>query len=656
MLARMPRLPLVLAAALSIVAAVPTLGDDDMTGLSLEALMDQPVYGASKYEQKQTEVAAAVSVITRQDIRTFGWRTLDEALASLPGIHLTNDRQYTYIGTRGFGLPGDYNTRVLVAIDGNRVNEPTYDAGPMGRQLPLDMGLVERIEFLPGPGGAVYGQNAMFGVVNIITRTGADVDGVEFAAAYQSPQGTRDGRASWGQRFANGIDVLLAASFMHSRGENRFFEFGDSGISGTARRLDTEDDKELFASATRDAWSAEIVYGDRSKGDPTGAYRSDPLARGQYQDDRYALAQLQYQDALRDGTLQLSGRIFGGQQRYRSRLDYGDSISFPATSEWRGAELRLVSTALTEHKLLLGLEGQDNARIDQSVLSEADPSNNIAIRGSGYRVGLYAQDEWQFAGAWALTLGMRVDRNDTAGTDVSPRAALIWQANAATTLKALYGRAHRAPNAFEHDYADNVAQVANSALGGETIDTLELVADYSAAPDLHVHASLYHWRMRGLITLGNDPDSGLTQYQSGGTVDARGVEVAVDKTWDWGGRLRSSLSYQQPRAEHGKQLVNSPALLGKLNFSTALPIAGLRMAYELRYDSARRTLAGRHLDGYPLSNLRLDATGWIDGLELSLQARNLFDQHYAQPAADSNWQDALAQDGRSVMLEAQFRH
>ncbi len=82
-----------------------------MTSLTLEQLLQVSIVGASKYAQKQGEVAAAVSVITRQEIQTFGWRTLAEAISSLPGIYTSYNRQNTVIGTRGFGLPGDFNTR-----------------------------------------------------------------------------------------------------------------------------------------------------------------------------------------------------------------------------------------------------------------------------------------------------------------------------------------------------------------------------------------------------------------------------------------------------------------------------------------------------------------------------------------------------------------
>ena len=104
----------------------------DLTSLSLEQLLEVNIVGASKYEQRQNE-AAAVSIITRQRITACGWRTLAEALTSLPAVHTTSDRQYTYHCMRGFGLRGDLTARVLIAFNGDRVKGPVYDAWPDGR-------------------------------------------------------------------------------------------------------------------------------------------------------------------------------------------------------------------------------------------------------------------------------------------------------------------------------------------------------------------------------------------------------------------------------------------------------------------------------------------------------------------------------------------
>jgi iron complex outermembrane receptor protein len=304
---------------------------------------------------------------------------------------------------------------------------------------------------------------------------------------------------------------------------------------------------------------------------------------------------------------------------------------------------------------MFGLEAQDNVRVDQSAIDLANPSASIQIPGSGYRVGVYAQDEWQIGQTLTATLGLRVDRNDATGTQTSPRAALIWQASPATTLKALYGRAHRAPNVGERDYYDAVSQVANPALKGEQIDTVEVVADHRVGSDLSLRGSAYSWNMRDLITLGVDPVSGLSQYQSGPTVKAHGLELAADKVWPSGARLRGSLSVQDAAYAGGGALLNSPELLGKLNLSTPLPWAGLRAGYEWRYDSQRLSLDGSKLAGYALSNLNLSTGALARGLVLSMRVQNLFDRHYAHPGADINWQNSFEQDGRSVQLRLDYR-
>jgi len=300
--------------------------------------------------------------------------------------------------------------------------------------------------------------------------------------------------------------------------------------------------------------------------------------------------------------------------------------------------MRALFTALPGHKVMLGLEAQDNTRVDQVV----DSTTNLVVSRPGYRVGVYGQDEWRLTESLTATLGLRVDRSSVASAKSSPRAALIWQATPATTFKALAGRAFRSPNANERDYADGLVQVANPALKGESIDTFELVADHRVGPDLALRASAYQWTMDGLITLGIDPASGLSQYQSGETVKARGLELSADKTWTSGARLRGSVSLQETAHVGGGALPNSPKVLGKLNLSGPLPWAGLRAGYELRYDSQRLSLDG--------STNRL-----AKGLEVGLGIRNLLDKRYAHPGADTNWQNALEQDGRSVRLQATYR-
>jgi iron complex outermembrane receptor protein len=660
---------LALCLALGVAGAARAGESADLTALSLEQLLSMSVVGASKYEQKQSDVAAAVSIITRQEIQAFGWHTLADALASLPGVYTTYDRQYSYIGVRGFSLPGDLNTRVLITINGNRVNDPTFDQGPTGPEFPLDMDMVERIEYIPGPGAAVYGQNATLGVINVVTRSGADLGasglgGAELAAEYEAPQALTAGRASVGHVFDNGLNVLVSATDLYSRGENRYFNFGVAGVSGVAVGMDGERNQQFLVSVARGPWTLEQVYADHLKYDPTGAFLSDPLVPGQFQSDRHAMTQLRFEDSFAGDMLQFSGRAFESTEDYRSLFSFSGVPTYaPSDSTWRGGELRLLFLGLSAHKLMVGLEGQDSPRERQVVEDLPNPSADYVLDLRGYRVGVYVQDEWRIVPSLTATLGLREDQNNMTAKRLSPRAALIWQATADTTVKALYGNAYRPPNVFERDYSDGQTQVSNFALKGETIDTLELVADQRIGRNLTLRGSVYEWTMKDLITLGIDPVTGLSQYQTGPTAKARGVELSGDRTWDSGARLRGSVTIQDASYLHGGELLNSPKRLGKIELSAPLPLpdsnwAGLRAGYEMRYDSARLTPDGNQvggptleLGGYVVSNLMLSTDALLRGLKVSLGLYNLFDKRYAQPAAVTNWQDSFEQDGRSVQIK-----
>jgi len=630
-----------LALGLTLMAVLPARAAADVTHLSLEQLMEIPVVGASKYPQKQREVAAAVSVITREDIRTFGWRTLTEALDSLPSVYSTYDRVYTYQGIRGLSSVDNFNARILVSINGNRINEPTTDSAALGNEFPLDLDLIERIEYIPGPGGAVYGQNALIGVVNVITRDGAGIDGAELAAALQDPQRLRQGRVSVGRRFDSGLDVAVSASGLRAGGENRFYDFSEQGLgetaAGVATDMDGERDQEFFARIAKGPWSFQLIHGNRRKDDPLTAMLTTPLVPNQFVRDAYLISQVQYQGPLTDDSLQLLARAFVTRLRYEQQIFYSEWYSSTFKTSVRGGELRLLSTALPAHKLMLGLELLDN---------QAD------YWDLGWRVGLYAQDEWRLSDTLASTLGLRVDRSSVNGTAFSPRAALIWQATPASTLKLMAGRAHRPPNVSERDWVfseiEGEAPTMLPAADNEIVDTLELVADHRVAPDLSVRGSLYQWSLKNEIVRDE-----LGRFVSGPRIKATGLELSADKTWGWGGRLRASLSHQKARYAHGEGLINSPQWQGKLHFSTPLPAAGLRLGYEWQLESAR--LASERLQGHGLSNLHLTAERLAPGVSVSLGIYNLFNKVYQRPAYVYGFLHGLQQDGRSVRLKMEVR-
>jgi outer membrane receptor for ferrienterochelin and colicins len=163
--------------------------------LSLEQLLDvrvDSVYGASKYQQRLSEAPSSVSIVTEDDIKKYGYQTLADVLRSVRGLYVSYDRNYSYLGMRGFSRPGDYNGRVLLLINGHRVNDNIYDSAFLGNEFPLDLDLIDRVEVIRGPSSSIYGNNALFGVINIITKQGRDFDSAEVsgeAGSFDSYQG-----------------------------------------------------------------------------------------------------------------------------------------------------------------------------------------------------------------------------------------------------------------------------------------------------------------------------------------------------------------------------------------------------------------------------------------------------------------------------------
>jgi outer membrane receptor for ferrienterochelin and colicin len=138
----------------------------------LRQLIDTEVTTATLHPQKTSDAPATTTVITQREIAEFGYRTLAEALRSITGMYVRNDRNYLNLGVRGFSIPGDFSTRVLMLIDGYRVNDPAYHQPLFDYLLPIPMEAVSQIEVVMGPGSTLYGSDALLATINIITKDG----------------------------------------------------------------------------------------------------------------------------------------------------------------------------------------------------------------------------------------------------------------------------------------------------------------------------------------------------------------------------------------------------------------------------------------------------------------------------------------------------
>ena len=203
----------------------------DFSEATLEELSNITVYTASRHVQKATEAPSSVTVVTRDEIQKYGYRTLADILRSVRGFDITYDRNYTYAGVRGVNRPETYNSRVLLLIDGLRTNNNVYEQAMLGTEFPLDVDLIERVEIVRGPSSSLYGTSAFFAVINVITRKAGQLNDWEISFEPAS-FGTYQGRVSYGGQY-RGLDAVFSTAFYDSRGQTLFFpEFNSPAFSG----------------------------------------------------------------------------------------------------------------------------------------------------------------------------------------------------------------------------------------------------------------------------------------------------------------------------------------------------------------------------------------------------------------------------------------
>src|SRR5580698_2362679 len=194
----------------------------DLNALTLEQLMQVQVVGASLHPQTLQDAPASVTIITAEDIRKYGYRTLGEALASVRGFYVSNDRTYESIGVRGFSLPGDYDSHLLVMVNGHNMADNIFDFMLFfGNGFPIPMNLIKQIEIIRGPSSALYGSNAIFATINIITKSPDEAGPLTLTAdtgSFGEKKGQIVETASFG-----GAKFLLSGTAYNNTGQSPLF-------------------------------------------------------------------------------------------------------------------------------------------------------------------------------------------------------------------------------------------------------------------------------------------------------------------------------------------------------------------------------------------------------------------------------------------------
>jgi len=619
----------------------------ELAGLSLDALLDMQVSGASKFSQRMSETAASVTVIGSGEIRALGYRTLADVLGSVRGLMLADDRSYSYLGVRGFFVPGDYNTRVLLLIDGNRVNDNVYDQAYIGAEFPIDLDLVDRVEFIPGQGSAVYGANALFGVVNVITRQGAAGGMAHASVTLDSAAGARQLRVGDVRKWDSGTLLRWSASRRLAR--------GDTVGEGLLREVDRERRSSLYLRAEHGPWTASVIHAERLKGTPVlfESMEGDPR---QYNRDEHSMLDLSWHQAM-NAHDELSAHWFLGHYLFQGQyvFDYPPPTVNQdiVTGQWWGLEARWFTTRWSGHKLVAGTELQQSTHLRQKNIDiDPAPATYLDDARGTHRLGVFAEDQWDLSAHWSLTAGARWDRVSGYASQLSPRLALHWRPQEDLVLKLIHGSAYRPPNAYEAYYqVDTVGGYKlNPALRSEQVRGTELAMEWRPSPQDRISASLYRNDARRLLELTRDPADDLLVFRNIGSARTHGLELEYEALWHSGARLRSNLTLQRASDSDATQPIAIYAPRTMLKLMGIQPLGGSWSLGAEWQGIARRGAA----PGYGLANLTLSKALPSHGLSFAVSVHDLLDRRHLDPGVDVVAQPTIPQAGRAWMLRMDY--
>lgn len=670
---------------------------EDVEALSLGDLLERPVVAASRYEQAPGDSPTLVSTIDADHIERFGYRTVGEALRGLRGVYLSNDRGYSYLGVRGVSVPGDYNTRIALAIDNHRVNDAVYQQATPGAELGLPMIAIDRIEMIRGGAWSVYGQSALLGAIQIVTATGASRPGLRVQSTTRATAETfgdparRPALASRGEDLAasygavsHGVDVFAAASYLFDPGLSAIYmpELADPALTcvdgdarprpcdGVVHGGDGEEAGSAYLALRSKRLAIHALASRRRKRVPTAAFGTliDDPGTQTFDDRLYVDAEYHRRGDRSDVIARAAADYYGYTGDYVYDLPRPGYETLPdsravnhdfARGLWLSTELRgrykipRLGAHLTDLELAGGGELGVAAASQWNAYLLPEGDDVTLDRTDRTRIaGLSAQASARGFGRVVGFAAIRGDYYpDSFGVTVNPQGGVVLDGGTMGRFRASVARGFRAPNAYER-YYETEHQSINDTLGPERSATSELSYERYLGAHLRGQLVLYRQEMRDLIALlpeGGDSDRFVNQ----GVIDGKGVEAELEGRWG-DVRLRASYSWQTSSDSRGDRLVNSPRSLAYL--SVLAPIAGGRadLAVETSYVGARLSSNGTTASAEFITNLAVTARDALDALDVAVGASNLFDQRGGDPGSEDLRQGLIPRDPRTVWLRLQL--
>lgn len=614
-----------------------------------------------------SEAPAVVSVITADDIKVTGARTLGEALERIPGLHVSAsvNRVNSMFTIRG--IQTDSTPQVLVLLDGVNISELTTWSTNFSFRYPTNF--IERIEIIRGPGSAVYGADAFSGVINIITKSSSKNEGFEF--------GTNVGSFDYIESWLNGNfafdELKVNLSITHEEQGNDNDRITPFGVMQRDRDMDNIHLNMEYGDFAMKNWYYRIhqkmgvgpgIFGNDVDRDIGEIWKTQVNWSGTITSEIDASANVSYVRSRYDALFQLfppgewlvgaDGNVF---QPPFIPVQFPDGIigQPQGTTNKFNINAAAIYSGIEGHRLRLGL-GIENSELTDvqelknfgpGVLDEANIPNDFVSRtlvdvsGTPFIYTpdydrdlkfISIQDEWKFAENWELTAGLRYDDYSDFGSTTNPRLALVWNSTETLTSKLLYGTAFRAPKVAELAFINNPSVLGNQNLDPEKIKTIELAFDYRPNNNFSGLLNIFTYKSEDLIQLDSD-----NIYQNIGEQDGQGVEIEAN--WQATEKLRlnaniSWLDSDLPLIDQDKEQV--PGFMGFLDVRYQIADEWLLTVQNYLINDRKRQAGDTRpeVDDYVKTDLTLlwqSEASW----SFKLGVKNLFDDDIREPVPNS---------------------
>ncbi len=654
----------------------------DLFNMSLDELLDVEVVTASRQPESLTRSISTTYVVTGDELRAMGARTIYDALIQVPGLTFGRNRGGSNkVILRGSG--SEYSSQIIFMIDNHVINDPISGGiGSFTDAVGVDN--IDRIEVVQGPVSSLYGANAFLGIINIITLKGEDIEGAQgrFRTEFdKSGHVYNYYNVLMGKYFESGWQAALNLYSVNGDGPELYVRKDFFGRSGYA-----DDSQELYNASWRienDSFSLKGHYSHRNGGGNFGIgnvinENSNLENEYLYLDALYTFSPLEDLDvSLRAGFdymmldafydmypkgsipswFSLSGWNSTGYKTHIKAKEYEYSLNLSST--WDG---------LDDHTMTLGLSyryqgltdpktyvnsiyistGSGLVPVPSADMHDISDFLNWIESASRNNYAAYIQDIWEVTDKLNFSISGRYDYYTDFGSTFNPKVGFNYEIADGYQVHALYGRAFRAPD-FGSLYIQNNPLISgNKKLDPEHINSVEAGVRASVTDALFIEAVYFYNDMKDLIDL---DDNSPRFYQNNSNVKVNGIEFSARYEWEEMLKFRASYSWKDLDADSDYSTITVPAHSGSLemnwlltdtlNWNINLYVQGKspRMHNDSRDD----------LDGYALLNSTLTYKPFSFA-EFQASVFNIADDDYAYPAQADTIPGDYTAPGRSVVL------